>query len=235
MANQCLRSLTISDSSAMTRTALIIAITIGIFLAGSCIDPYNPPEIKSSEPYLIVDGLVDVNSEDAHVVLIHSQALDEEGAPLRESNATVSILVNGSQTFMLSETAPGEYVAAGLLINPGDQCQLRIETTSGQEFLSEVVTSKETPAIDSITWTAHPDHLDIEVNTHDPTGSTLYYRWKYEQTVMYRSVHPSSSSGTRSCRRSDPATSTRRYTNAGRQRHRQPSTCSAAKDCRRIL
>ena len=176
----------------MTRTALIIAITIGIFLAGSCIDPYNPPEIKSSEPYLIVDGLVDVNSEDAHVVLIHSQALDEEGAPLRESNATVSILVNGSQTYMLSETAPGEYVAAGLLINPGDQCQLRIQTTSGQEFLSEVVTSKETPAIDSITWTAHPDHLDIEVNTHDPTGSTLYYRWKYEQTVMYRSVHPSS-------------------------------------------
>lgn len=176
----------------MIRTVLFFTITITIFLAGSCIDPYNPPEIQSSEPYLIVDGLVDINSENARVQLVHSQALDEQGLPLRESNAIVTITVNGSQTFTLTETLPGEYTSGSLAINPGDQCQLRIQTANGAEFVSETVTSKETPPIDSVTWTAYPNHLDIEVNTHDPTGNTRYYRWKYEQTVMYRSVHASS-------------------------------------------
>lgn len=176
----------------MTRTALFITIAIGIFLAGSCIDPYNPPEIESSEPYLIVDGLVDLNSENARVELVHSQALNEQGEPLRESNATVSIIVNGEQTFILPETVPGQYASWGLSIKPGDQCQLRIQTAAGEEFISEVVTSRATPPIDSVTWTANPTHLDIEVNTHDPTGNTRYYRWKYEETVMYRSIHPSS-------------------------------------------
>lgn len=176
----------------MTRNVLFIAIAIAIFLAGSCIDPYNPPEIASSEPYLIVDGLVDLNSENARVILIHSQGLNALGDPWRESNATVTITVNGSQTFGLPETAPGEYTAVGLPISPGDQCQLRIQTAGGEEFVSETVTSRETPPIDSVTWTANPNQLEIEVNTHDPTGNTRYYRWKYEQTVMYRSTHASS-------------------------------------------
>lgn len=176
----------------MRRSVLVITIGIAILLAGSCIDPYNPPEIESSESYLIVDGLVDLSAENARVQLIHSQALDEQGAPLRESNAAVSITVNGDQVFVLSETAPGEYSAWDMTVNPGDQCELRIRTAGGDEYVSEMVTSRETPPIDSVTWTANPTQLDIEVNTHDPTGNTRYYRWKYEQTVMYRSIHPSS-------------------------------------------
>lgn len=176
----------------MKRYLWFITIGFAIILAGSCIDPYNPPEIAMAEPYLIVDGLVDLSDEKARVILVHSQALDEGGEPLRESNATVTITVNGTQTFALAETAPGEYSAWGLTINPDDECQLRVKTSGGEEFLSEMVTSRETPPIDSVTWTANPTHLDIEVNTHDPTGNTRYYRWKYEQTVMYRSINPSS-------------------------------------------
>src|SRR5690606_22813793 len=144
----------------MTRNVLFIAIAIAIFLAGSCIDPYNPPEIASSEPYLIVDGLVDLNSENARVILVHSQGLNAPGDPWRESNATVTITVNGSQTFALPETAPGEYTAVGLPISPGDQCQLRIQTDGGEQCVADTVTSRATPPIAMHTWTAMPDQFE---------------------------------------------------------------------------
>jgi hypothetical protein len=176
----------------MVMTRYFIIVGLAMLLAIGCIDPYNPPEIESSANFLVVDGLVDVGAGNARVVLAHSQALDEQSEPLLETGAQVTIEVTNGPMFSLSETFPGEYTAGNLPINPGDQCQLRIRTASGKEFLSETVTSIDTPAIDSITWTARPGQLDIEVNTHDPGGNTRYYRWKYVETAMYQSPHLSS-------------------------------------------
>lgn len=175
----------------MTRRTLFVMFIFSLLLAG-CVDPYNPPEVQTSENFLVVDGLVDLSSDNARVVLVRSQGLDEEGEPIRESGANITIEKADGQKFVLTESVTGEYTASGLVISPGDQCQLRIRTASGGEYLSDMVASKVTPPIDSITWTAHPTQLDIEVNSHDPTGNTRYYRWKYEQTVMYQSVHASS-------------------------------------------
>lgn len=176
----------------MTRKFLFVILFVGAVLAVSCVDPYNPPEIQSSENFLVVDALVDLGSDDSRVLLTRSQALSEEGEPVPEINAEVTIEITGGPSFTLPEVTPGAYSAAGLAVSPGDRCRLRIRTTSGEEFLSDEVPNLQPPPIDSVTWTALPGQLDIEVNTHDAEGSTKYYRWKYVQTVMYQSTHSSS-------------------------------------------
>jgi len=42
------------------------------------------------------------------------------------------------------------------------------------------------PAIDSITFVAGPEQLQINVNTHDPSGETRYYKWDCVETYEYK-------------------------------------------------
>jgi Domain of unknown function (DUF4249) len=169
------------------RLEFIVICAFGLLLGG-CIEPYNPPEVQTSEHYLVVDGLVDSGDGSAEVMLTYTQSLDSEGPAPTESGANVSIEINGSQIIQLSEVSGGIYVADNMIINEGDKCRLLIKTANGIEFASEVVTSKSTPAIDSVTWEAKDKEFDIDVTAHDATDNTRFYRWKYEETAWYRST-----------------------------------------------
>lgn len=169
------------------RRTLRVVFTLTLSLAG-CIEPYNPPEVQTSEHYLVVDGQVDSGNGTAHVFLTYTQSLDSEGPPPLESGASVSIEINDTQVVPLSETSAGNYAASSMSINKGDKCRLIITTAGGKEFVSEVVAAKISPAIDSITWDAKETELNINVTTYDPTNETRFYRWKYEETIRYRSA-----------------------------------------------
>src|SRR4029450_12184246 len=63
--------------------------------------------------------------------------------------------------------------------------RLRISTTDGKEYLSDYMTVKTTPPIDSISYTYNDKGVTIYANTHDPSNNTRYYRYEYDETWEY--------------------------------------------------
>ena len=80
----------------------------------------------------------------------------------------------------------GIYKSNPLLLNSADKYRLKIITASGEQYASDFVEVRQTPAIDSITWQQQND-VTIYANTHDPSNSTTYYRWDFIETWQYRS------------------------------------------------
>jgi hypothetical protein len=72
-----------------------------------------------------------------------------------------------------------------------------VTTSEGNKYLSDLVTPKTSPPIDSLTWQDLPDPLTgtdavkIYVNSHDPTNNTRYYRWDYIETYIHHSNYQS--------------------------------------------
>lgn len=171
----------------MKRIRFIKLLSIIIVLATSCIEPYNPPEVEQAERYLVVDGYVDKISGNASIVLSRTKNLSESNAILPQINAQVRIEVESGQTYFLNDLGTGDYVAEGIFLSASDRCKLVIRS-DGKEYESELVGAKDTPEIDSITYVADETGVRVDVTTHDPTNSTGYYQWKFEETVKYRSA-----------------------------------------------
>ncbi|MGV3589461.1 MAG: DUF4249 domain-containing protein [Adhaeribacter sp.] len=150
-------------------------------LLGSCVEPYQPDVIQMPNNYLVVDGFI--NSKGITTIRL-SRAVNLAGTdiPPGESNAQVIIEEEGGLQFELAEGPNGNYISQPLQLNPAKRYRLRIQTANNQEYVSDFVENKITPPVDSISWKAENDGLQIYVNTHDPQQNTRYYRWKYEET-----------------------------------------------------
>jgi hypothetical protein len=82
----------------------------------------------------------------------------------------------------LVEIGKGSYGASLGPLTPGVPYRLHIKTTSGKEYLSDYVSQKNAPPIDSVNWIQSDTGIRIFVNTHDPLNNTRYYRWDYQET-----------------------------------------------------
>jgi hypothetical protein len=156
-----------------------------VFLV-SCIDPYNPPQVQQANSYLVVDGYVDLDAGSASIILSRTKNLSESDEIQPQINAQVSVQVEGGPTYTLLEGSAGMYSADGLILTESDRCKLII-SSEGKNYESEIVPIKKTPAIDSVTYVIDNSGVRIEVTTHDPTNSTWYYQWTFEETAKYRS------------------------------------------------
>ncbi|MBC7920335.1 MAG: DUF4249 domain-containing protein [Ferruginibacter sp.] len=160
-------------------------------LMASCIEPYQPPVIVADNQYLVVDGYLDNGRGSASVRLSRTQNLTENG-PTAESTARVTLEGEGGSRFPLAHQGNGVYAVTGLNVPPGAKYRLRIGTATGKEYLSDLVASKPTPPIDSVTWRAGEGGVQVYVNTHDPLNRTVYYRWEYEETWEFTAAFSSS-------------------------------------------
>lgn len=157
------------------------------FLIGSCVDPYNPPAVTAPNAFLVVDGFL--NGAGASTIrLSRTQNLTDGAKPPAEANATVQVEGEngGRQNFI--DQGNGTYTLTDGGLQFGQQYRLRIKTAAGRDYLSDYVTIKQTPKIDSVTWQPADAGVQFHVTTHDPTNSTKYYRWEYEETWEYYSA-----------------------------------------------
>src|SRR6185295_8904864 len=112
-----------------------------------------------------------------------------------ELNAQVLIVGAGGEMFPLADTGTnGNYVSALLNLDPNQQYQISVTTSDGNKYLSDLVTPKIAPPIDSLSWELVDDPavgtqvVNIYVNSHDPTNHTRYYRWDYLETWQHQST-----------------------------------------------
>ncbi len=168
----------------LTYRNLLVLISV---LFCTCKDKYLPPVIQTNLNYLVVDGQL-INGADSTIIrLSRTKKLDESTAAAGEQNAQMTVEdADGNTVYSFVQVnSNGRYAVPGMNLGISKSYRLRINTTDGNQYVSDYVVIKNTPQIDSINWQQRPDGVTIYANTHDPQNNTIYYRWDYAETWDY--------------------------------------------------
>ena len=171
------------------RKIWILAMAILIISFIACVKKYDPPAIKASNRYLVVDGVINTGANGITTFnLSRSRNLSDTVSFIPELGAHLSIISAAGNTYpMLDTNNTGKYTSAILNLTMNDQYALAITTSDGHLYQSAFVSPKATAPIDSVTWkqSVVNNGVTINVSTHDPSNSTHYYRWDYSETWQH--------------------------------------------------
>jgi hypothetical protein len=159
-------------------------VWLAVLVMADCRKPYMPPAIKAANSYLVVDGIINTGVQSVTTVtLSRTRNLgDTATADAPEPGAQVSIVGSNGASYTLHDpSGGGVYASDTLSLNNSLQYRLAISTRDGKKYMSDLVTCKPAPAIDSVYW-EQPGDLQIYLDSHDPSGNTRYYRWDYTET-----------------------------------------------------
>src|SRR5579863_8553805 len=167
----------------MKNSSFYHLVLLILFFSGGCRQPYIPPAVAGNKGFLVVDGFLNIGNDSTIITLSRSETLsDTTSSFIPELQAQLSIIGSSSETYPLQEEGNGIYFCPQLHLNFAETYRLRITTHNGREYLSDTIVPKQTPLIDTLTWIADSSGLSINLNTHDPSNNTRYYRWDFTQT-----------------------------------------------------
>jgi hypothetical protein len=176
----------------MKRTLLLLCCVVALLIV-SCKEPFDPPDVATPTPKLVVEGVLVAGGKPTSIRLSLTTRLTNQTNIVPEVNATVTVEGKDNTVQPLLTTGLGIYTSPALNLTIGNEYRVRIKRSGGKEYLSDYVTVKSTPLIDSIGWRRLPgEALEVYANAHDPSNKTIYYRWDYDETWEIRSQHPSS-------------------------------------------
>ncbi len=157
---------------------------------GACVEPYLPALIEENPNYVVVNGILNVDGT-AQIKLTTTTNINSVETAPAVSQAVVTIESSDNTSFQLHESLAGTYVITGLALGTDKKYRLRIKA-NGEEYLSEFVPIKNSPAIDSLTYSSSAEGVDINVHTHDPLGESKFYKWNFIETWEYSAHYYSS-------------------------------------------
>ncbi|MBS1532435.1 MAG: DUF4249 domain-containing protein [Bacteroidetes bacterium] len=176
-----------------TRNKIILpglVLLAGLLICG-CQKLYNPKPVKNSPNILVVEGVIDPSADSTIFKLSRTVQVNAKTTVAPELGAIVNAEDDQNGVYPIPEIGNGTYAFPGLRLNITRKYRLRIRTTDGKEYVSNFVPVKITPPIDSVGFTILPDSLQVYVSAHDPTGSTRYYRWSFDETWLFHAFAPS--------------------------------------------
>ncbi len=161
--------------------ALLAASTLS-----GCVKLYNPPASSTPASYLVVEGIIDSGPDSTFIRLSRTVNLSGKITASPELHAILSVEGDQKSSYPLRELGSGRYACPGLNLDPARKYRLRIQTSAGKQYASDYAEVLNSPAIDSISFdtkgTAQGPGLNINANTHDPSGKVRYFRWDYGQS-----------------------------------------------------
>lgn len=174
----------------MLKKILIVIFTF--YFAQSCIEPFDA-EIIDFESILVVESLI-TNEMKQHEVSLSRTFRFEESAFIGEKGATVRIFDDTGNTYSFFESNDGIYISdIPFALVANKSYSLSITTVDGKNYSSE---KEKLPAITEINeLTAErivndsgEDGIAIVVDSFDPTRSSNFYRYSFEET--YKIIAP---------------------------------------------
>lgn len=166
------------------------AIKIGLLLFAlailqwHCVQSYVSPYVSPKTGYLVVEGYISGNGPSSYR-LSRTISLAGDSAIPAVTGANLQIEGTDNSTYPLTELGNGYYLLPGAPLNSNTRYRLRISNVGTEQYLSDYVTYKQAPPIDSVNWIQDASGVALFVNTHDPANSTRYYQWKYNETWEY--------------------------------------------------
>jgi hypothetical protein len=165
----------------------LIIFLPAIYLVG-CKKAYDPPEIRTATNFLVIDGSITCGNDAVTTITLSRTTHLGDSVPFRpELNAFVSIEQEQGNSFPVTEQGDGVYRSQPLQLDPAKKYRLQVRTAGNKIYVSDFVSAKTSPAIDSVTWKQDGD-ATISVHTHDPMNNSRYYRWEYIETWTYASL-----------------------------------------------
>ena len=159
----------------------------------SCIEPFDV-SYANFESALVIDAIITNELKQQRIVLSRTYEFEEEG-PSAESNAAVIVTDSNGDSYTFTDTGNGIYLSeqafAAVL---GVEYQLSIITKDGRNYASDAAqlrvasTTIDEVRAQRITNDFGEDGMAIFVDSFDPTGESVNYRYDYEET--YRVVAP---------------------------------------------
>src|ERR1700704_4718180 len=132
----------------------------------SCKLPYNPKPISTATNYLVVEGVISTGSDSTIIRLSRTVPISLKASTIPELGATVAIINDGGINYPCIEAGRGYYKAPGLNVASGN-FGLKINTSNGKVYQSDLVPAKNSPPLDSIYYRIHTNGLEIYADTHD--------------------------------------------------------------------
>lgn len=162
-----------------------------IFLIGiaGCKDKYDLPLRTTDKSLLVVEGALRLGPDSTVITLSKTINVNEKVSFKPVLKARLSVEDKNGKSIFLNETGNGKYSINNLGLVAGNEYRLRIKTADNKEYLSDYVTARTTPPIDSITWKKEDGDLTLYVNAHDNTNSTRYYKWDFDETWEIHSYY----------------------------------------------
>ncbi len=170
------------------RLFLLFAI---ISVLGGCTEEISF-KTENLESALVIEATI-TNEIKNHEILLSRTYKFEADGPIPEENATV-VMVSESGTFNFTENESGKYVSTqSFSAQPGLDYVLKISTANGESYSSKPTRLTTTTDIGDLyaerrTNDTEEDGVSIFVDTYDPTGTSQYYRFEYEES--YKVVAP---------------------------------------------
>jgi len=168
----------------------LIFLMLTMLCVFNCKKLINTPALAASNSYLVVTGNIDPGDT---TVLVLSRTVNVSGTVNTKPELNAAVTIEGSQSgsFRLTAEGNGNYYSAPVNLSPAQTYRLKIVTSSGEQYASDYVPVKNSPAIDSVNYVVKSDGLQINVNTHDAANTTRYYRWEYNETYVFHTAFQS--------------------------------------------
>lgn len=160
-----------------------------IAILASCIEPYAPPEIENNPNILVVDGFLDGTKRECIVSLARTQQLGSNEQPNVEIGAIVTLEEKGGNKIVLADNFNGKYTLSDIPVSVQKEYKINVKTTDGIEYTSDYVVLKASPPIDSVTWEATEQGIQVHATTHDPSNNARYYQWTFVETWQYTAAY----------------------------------------------
>ncbi|HUQ97708.1 MAG TPA: DUF4249 domain-containing protein [Chitinophagaceae bacterium] len=165
----------------------LIGLFLLCFVAG-CKEEYYPKVKSGNQSILVVEGVLNSGEGPTTITLSRTLRLEDSLRLLPVNNAQVSVeSKSGSVVPLYDFSGNGRYMADQLNLNAADEYRLQITTTDGMQYVSDFVSVRQNPPIDSVNWERNEQGVQLYVNTHNAENNTRYYRWEFQETWELRS------------------------------------------------
>ncbi|HSD14681.1 MAG TPA: DUF4249 domain-containing protein, partial [Flavobacterium sp.] len=170
----------------MKTTYIFRFIAVLLFFSGitSCTEPYQI-ETNTFEEAIVIEATITNELKKQQVKVSKTYRLEENG-PTFESGAEVRIEDDLGNQYQFTE---GDHVyesTTEFQALPGRHYQLFVTTANGGEYTSAKEILTTITEIESLSTTVVTKDgqtgVEIGVNSYDPTGTSKYYRYEYEET-----------------------------------------------------
>lgn len=165
------------------RYRFLLVILAAVLAVTTCKKQIPIQATTGVKNYLVVSGNISIN-DTSLVNLSRLVGVADSSRGKAEVNATVTVEGQQSGTYTLTSRSNGNYVLPPSNLPASQNYRLHIKTADGAEYASDYVQVKNSPAIDTVNYTANASGVNINVNTHDASNNTHYYRWDYVETYM---------------------------------------------------
>ncbi|CAM3678572.1 DUF4249 domain-containing protein [Flavobacterium gelidilacus] len=167
-----------------------IVLLLLVITAVSCTEPYAL-QTNTFEDVIVIEATITNELKKQEIKISRTFQLEEK-EPQLETNATVYITDDLGNQYNFNETN-GKYISEFEFQAISErQYQLFVKTSNGKQYIStreKLTTINNLSSVEATVKNKFGvNGVDITANSYDPTGTSKYYRYEYEET--YKIIVP---------------------------------------------